>query len=101
MKDLHKEDEQILNLVQVKFKFTTRNSKLDFESKFSRYGGGVTFLSGKAYERLQVTGLDLLFYPDLRRFYFRGIFLLIWQIRFFIRISSRKKSLFYPDLNSK
>ena len=57
---------------------------------------GVTFLSGNACERLQVTGLDSFFYPDLRRFDFRGIFPPMCQIRFFIRISSRKNSLFYP-----
>ena len=34
--------------------------------------GGITFLSGKACERGQVTGLDSLFYPDLRKINFRG-----------------------------
>ena len=60
--------------------------------------GGVTVLSGKACERGQVTGLDSLFYPDLRKVDFRGIFLVMCQIRFFIRFSHRKFSFFYPFL---
>ena len=38
---------------------------------------GVTFLSGNACEGGQVTGLDSLFYPDLRKINFRGIFLIM------------------------
>ena len=34
------------------------------------YGG--YFLSGNACEGMQVTGLDSLFYPEFRGFYFRG-----------------------------
>ena len=59
-------------------------------------GGGVTILSGNACKGGQVTDLDSLFYPDLRKINFRGIFLIMCQIRFFIRISYRKFSLFYP-----
>ena len=43
--------------------------------------GGLLFLSGNACERLQVTSLDSLFYPDSRRFDFRGIFPLMCQIK--------------------
>jgi len=57
---------------------------------------GVTFLSGNACEGGQVTGLNSLFYPDLRKINFRGIFLIMCQIQFFIRISYGKFSLFYP-----
>ena len=45
--------------------------------------GGLLFLSGNACERLQVTSLDSLFYPDSRRFDFRGIFPLMCQIKNF------------------
>ena len=57
---------------------------------------GVTILSEYACKGGQVTDLDSLFYPDLRKINFRGIFLIFCQIRFFIRIPYGKFSVFYP-----
>ena len=42
---------------------------------------GVTFSSGNACKGGQVTGLESLFYPDLRKINFRDIFLIMCEIR--------------------
>ena len=59
---------------------------------------GVTFLSGNACEGGQVTGLDSLFYPEFRRFDFRGISRPTCQILFFIRIQIAFLSGFWFEI---
>jgi len=54
----------------------------------------VAVLSGKTYLKRPVTGLDSLFYPDLRKTDFGGIFLNMCEIGFWIRISFWKFPLF-------
>ena len=65
-------------------------------------GGGVTILSGNACKGGQVTDMDSLSYPDLQKINFRGIFLILCQIRFFIHFQSwHRKILFRTKIRIK